>query len=117
MSRLALFLLEALEVVVRIRAFIPLLHLMPVIPVLLAEDDDPALQERAVELYALATGHPFVAKAQLFKDIAGRTIRAATANRPPDVVAAAQTRGQALDWWETADTLLEELRALGWANG
>jgi DNA-binding SARP family transcriptional activator/predicted ATPase len=110
-------LLEALEIVVEIRAFIPLLHLMPVIPVLLAEAQDPRLKERAVELYTMATGHPFVARAQLFEDIAGRYIRAATVDLPADVVAAAQARGRALDWWATAETLLEELRALGWADG
>jgi DNA-binding SARP family transcriptional activator/predicted ATPase len=106
-------LLEALRIVVEIRAFIPLLHLMPVIPLLLADAEDPSLKERAVELYAMATGHPFVARAQLFEDIAGRYIRAATVDLSADVIAVAQARGRALDWWPTAETLLEELRALG----
>jgi DNA-binding SARP family transcriptional activator/predicted ATPase len=100
---------EALRICVDIRAFIPLLHLMPIIPVVLADEDDPRLKERAVELYAMATSHPFVAKAQLFEDVAGRYIRASTADLPPDVVSAAQERGRALDWWETAEALLEEL--------
>jgi tetratricopeptide (TPR) repeat protein len=107
---------EALEIVVEIRAFIPLLHLMPVIPVVLADEDDPRLKERAVELYALATSHPFVAKAQLFEDVAGRNIRASTASLPPDVIAAAQERGSALDWWETAEALLDELKGHGWSR-
>jgi tetratricopeptide (TPR) repeat protein len=100
---------KALEIVVEIRAFIPLLHLMPTIPVVLADEADPRLKERAVELYALATSHPFVAKAQLFEDVAGGYVRDATASLSPDVIAAAQERGRALDWWETAEALLEEL--------
>jgi DNA-binding SARP family transcriptional activator/predicted ATPase len=107
-------LLQALDIAVQIRAFIPLLHLMPVIPVLLADEEDEKLKERAVELYAMARGHPFVARATLFEDVAGRHIRAATADLPPDVVAAAQARGRALDWWETAEALLAELKGLGW---
>ncbi len=109
-------LLEALEIAVEIGAFLPLLHLMPIIPVVLADEEDPNLKERAVELYALAAGHPFVANSRLFEDIAGRYVRAATAGLPPDVVSAAHARGQALDWWEAAAELLTELRQLGWAG-
>ena len=110
-------LLEGLEIVVEIRAFIMLLHLMPVIPLLLVESDQPNLKIRAVELYALATSHPFVAGARLFEDIAGRHVRdAAAAALAPDALAAAETRGRDRDWWETADELLVRLRQLGWAG-
>jgi hypothetical protein len=64
----------------------------------------------------MATSHPFVAKAQLFEDIAGRYVRASTADLPRDVVAAAQERGRALDWWETAEALLDELKRHGWSH-
>jgi predicted ATPase/DNA-binding SARP family transcriptional activator len=100
---------EGLQIAVQIRGFIPLLHLMPVITLLLAEQDAVTAKERAVELHALSLSHPFLAKAQLFEDIAWRQVRAATASLPPDVVAAAQARGHALDWWETAEELLDEL--------
>jgi tetratricopeptide (TPR) repeat protein len=109
-------LLEALEIVVEIRAFIPLLHLMPIIPVVLAGEDEPNRKTRAVELYALAASHPFVAKARLFEDIAGRHVKAAAACLPPDVARAAELRGQALDWWDTAGELLGELRDMGWSR-
>ena len=92
-------------------AFIPLLHLMPIIPVVLADTGEV---ERAVELYALAESHPFVANSKLFEDIAGRHIKAAGAALPPDVVEAAQARGRALDWWDTAAELLDELAERGW---
>jgi tetratricopeptide (TPR) repeat protein len=104
-------LFKALEIAADMGAFLPLLHLIPIIPVVLA---DAGEVERAVELYALAETHPFVTNSQLFEDIAGRHVKAAGAALPPDVVEAAQTRGRALDWWETAGALLEELRQLGW---
>jgi tetratricopeptide (TPR) repeat protein len=107
-------LLKALEIVVEIRAFIMLLHLMPVISLLLVESDEPSLKERAVELYSLATGHPFVAGAQLFEDIAGRHVRAAAAAAlAREALAAAEARGRDLDWWDTAEELLAQLRQLG----
>jgi hypothetical protein len=45
----------------------------------------------------------------LFEDIAWRHIRASTADLPSATIAAAQKRGRALDWWETAEALLKEL--------
>jgi hypothetical protein len=104
---------EGLQIAVQIRGFIPLLHLVPIVALLLAEEDDAAAKERAVELQALAKSHPFLAKAQLFEDIAWREVRAATADLPPEAIAAAQQRGQALDWWATAEQLLKELSVLG----
>jgi predicted ATPase/DNA-binding SARP family transcriptional activator len=101
-------LVEALEIILEIRAYIPLLFLMPIAPLLLVEAGGLREVERAVELYALAESHPFVANSQLFEDIAGRHIKAAAAALPPDVVEAARTRGQALDWWEVAQELLAE---------
>jgi predicted ATPase/DNA-binding SARP family transcriptional activator len=110
-------LFEALQIVVEIRAFIPLLHLMPVIPVVLADEEKRSLKARAVELYALAETHPFVATAQLFDDIAGRHIRAVPDTLGANETEAARTRGRALDWWGAAEALLAELRELGWGEG
>jgi tetratricopeptide (TPR) repeat protein len=102
-------LLDALKIVVEIRAFIPLLHLMPIITLILAEEENVAAKERAVELHAMSLKQPFLAQAQLFEDIAWRQARAATAVLPSELVEAAQARGLALDWWETAEALLVEL--------
>jgi tetratricopeptide (TPR) repeat protein len=107
---------EALQTCVEMRAFLPLMHLMPIIPVVLVDDEDAELKERAVELYALAESLPFVANSRLFEDIAGQHIRKAAVSLPLEVVEAAQARGQALDWWETAAELLEELPKLGWTD-
>ncbi len=102
-------LIKALEITIKFRAFHALLQVVSAISVVLVEDIDPRLKQRAVELYALGETQPYVAKSQLFEDVAGRYVREATAGLPPEVVAAAQERGRALDWWETADALLEEL--------
>jgi hypothetical protein len=109
-------LLEGLETAVQIRAFIPLLHLLPIAALLQAQEDETATKERALTLMALGKSQQFLAKAQLFEDIAWRQVREATASLPKDVVAAAQERGEALDWWETAEALLHELKAHGWSR-
>jgi predicted ATPase/DNA-binding SARP family transcriptional activator len=106
-------LLEALQITVTMRAFIPLLHLMPVFSRALAETDDSRLVERGLELYALAESHPFVARAQLFSGIAGQHIDEIAENRDAETVEATRRRGRALDWWQAAEALLAELRALG----
>ncbi len=64
---------------------------------------------------ALAESLPFVGNSQLFADIAGKPMAAVADTLPPEVVVAAQARGRQLDWWETAETLLEELGKLGWS--
>jgi len=73
---------------------------------------DGGHSERAVELYALASSHAFVANSHWFHEIAGRHIAAAAESLPLEVVAAAQERGRARDLWETAKELLEELTEL-----
>jgi len=109
-------LFQALQTCVEIRAFLPLMHLMPIIPVVLADDEDAELKERAVELYALAECLPFVANSRLFEDVAGRHVRNAAANLPPEVLSAAQECGRNLDLWETAAALLDELPRMGWTD-
>jgi len=69
---------------------------------------DQREQERAVELYALVARYPFVANSSWFEDVIGRHITAIAATLPPDVVAAAQDRGQARDLEATVQDLLAE---------
>ncbi len=107
---------KALELVLKTRAFPQLLTVLPIVSVLLAQQDDACLKQRAVELYVLACCYPFVANSPFFKDIAGNYIATVSTTLPPDVAEAAQTRGRALDWWGTAEELLDELRALGWTD-
>ena len=102
-------LFRALEITLAKQNYMNLVHILPLIAVVLTDEEQDSLNERAVELYALAKSHPFIANSSLFEDIAGKHITAATAHLPADVVARAQERGRALDWWETAETLLDEL--------
>lgn len=102
-------LVQALRTAVETQAFIPLLFLLPLISLLLADMVEVDQKERAVELYALAASHPFVAKSRLLADIAGRHIATVGATLPPEVVEVARERGRALDVWKTAAELLEVL--------
>ena len=107
---------EALQTCVKIQAYLPLMHLMPIIPVVMAGSDENNIKERAIELYALAKTLPFVANSKLFEEIAERNLQTATALLPEDVILAAQNKGQTLVLWETAAELLIELHGLGWAK-
>jgi DNA-binding SARP family transcriptional activator/predicted ATPase len=102
------YLVEALEIATAIGAFFPLAYALPAAALLQCDGGEP---ERAVELYALAAQHPFVANSRWFEDVAGREIAAVAAGLPPEVVEAAQVRGRAADRWQAAASLLETLRA------
>jgi tetratricopeptide (TPR) repeat protein len=97
---------EALRTAAEIRAFIPLLLALPGLALLLADRGE---EERAVELYALASRYPFVANSRWFEDVAGKHIATVAATLPPDVVAAVQERGRARDLEATVAELLVEL--------
>jgi tetratricopeptide (TPR) repeat protein len=104
-------LLEVIQSTARQQVFLPVLFALPAIALMLAEQGRP---ERAVELYALAWRHPVIANARNFIDSFGRPLEAVVAALPPDIAAAAQARGRALDLWATAATLQAELTASGW---
>lgn len=89
--------------------FLPLLLALPVIALMLAEHGE---SERAAELYALAWRYPFLANAQSFIDSFGKQLDAVVATLPPQVAAAAQARGEALDFWQTCAGLEHEIVAL-----
>ena len=68
-------------------------------------------KERAVEIYAFSLArYPFITKARFMEDIYGQRIRSAAASLPHEIFAAAEERGFALDLWNTARELLEELK-------
>jgi tetratricopeptide (TPR) repeat protein len=97
---------EILQIALEKEALESLWYALPLVALLLADQGE---QERAVELYALASRYPHVANSRWFEDVAGRHITAFAATLPPEVVAAAQARGRARDLWETARELLAEL--------
>lgn len=107
------YLMEALQLANEQHSFLPLIHALPGLALVLADEGYP---EKAVELYALAMTQGIVANSKWFEDIAGRELAEVAASLPPEVAQAARARGQALDLWQTAADLVEELTALGWDN-
>jgi DNA-binding SARP family transcriptional activator/predicted ATPase len=97
---------EALRSTAALGSHGSLAYALPGIALLLSEEGEV---ERAIELYALASRHPFVAHSRWFGDVAGRHIAAAAQALPPHAVAAAQERGRARDLWATVRELLSEL--------
>lgn len=101
------YLREALQIAVKVRAFMPLYAALPVASLLLADHGE---EERAIELYSLLSRYPPVAKSQWFYDMAGRKLEPVAAALSPDVAASARERGRKRDLWDTAEELLQELK-------
>ena len=99
----AAYLTEALQCGLETGSTFTIWHTLPAIALLLVDQGD---FERAIELYALATRYPLVRNSRWFEDVAGRHIAAAAKALPPEVVAAAQVRGQARDLWQTVEEIL-----------
>jgi predicted ATPase/DNA-binding SARP family transcriptional activator len=97
---------QALQMAAEIESFVGLAFTLPGIALLLA---DLGQEERAVELYALASRYPVVANSRWFEDVVGRPVSAIAATLPLDVVAAAEERGRARDLDTTVAELLAEL--------
>jgi tetratricopeptide (TPR) repeat protein len=99
-------LFHALQMATEIGAFLPLVYALPAMALLLADQGE---QERAIELYQLASRYPLVAKSRWFEDIVGRHIADVAAALLPKVVAAAQERGRSRNLEITVKELLTEL--------
>ena len=99
---------EALRISAETGAFEPSLSTLPAIALLLADRGE---RERAVELYALASEHPYVANSRWFESVYGRHIAAVADTLPSDAVVAAEERGRARGLEATAVELLAELEA------
>jgi hypothetical protein len=84
----------------------PLLWALPATALILASEGEV---ERAVELYALASRYPLVAKSRWFADVVGKQIAAAAATLPAERVAILQARGRTRDLEATVAELLAEL--------
>ena len=100
-------LIEFLENVKGDKDCIPFIRILPSAALYFA---DQGQLGRAVELYALASRYPLVAKSCWYEDMVGETIREVAASLPQDVAAAYQKQGELLDIWQTAQGLLVELK-------
>jgi tetratricopeptide (TPR) repeat protein len=98
--------LEALQIATDIKNYLALMHVLPVVALLLVDEDEV---ERAVEIVALVRHYPLLAKSRWMDDTVGQVVESAAAALAPDMVKAAQARGRSLDMWDSAARLLEEL--------
>jgi hypothetical protein len=99
---------QALEIAQESGAVPPLLWALPATALLLAGEGE---NERAVELYALASRFPLVARSRWFTNVAGNTLADVAAALPVKQVAVLQECGRARDLQATIKDLLSELRA------
>jgi tetratricopeptide (TPR) repeat protein len=97
---------EALQTAVDIRSFMTSLTVLPQVVLLLIVQGEKA---RAVELFALLSRYPAATNSRASEDLVGRLVAAVAADLPPEVVTAAQERGQARDLETTVAELLVEL--------
>ena len=102
-------LLHALQIAVDLGVVPPLLWALPAAALLLV---DEGKIERAVELYALATCYPLVAKSCWFEDVIGQRIATAAATLPAERVVTLEERGRNRDLDATVKELVTELK--GW---
>jgi predicted ATPase len=97
---------HALEIAQESGAVPPLMWSLPATALLLAGEEE---NERAVELYALASRYPLVAKSHWFADVAGDTLAEVAATLPVERVAVLRERGRTRDLEATVAELLTEL--------
>jgi tetratricopeptide (TPR) repeat protein len=97
---------QAIEIAQKPRAVLPLLWALPVAAWLLVGEGE---NERAVELYALASRYPLVAQSQWFADVVGKQMLAAANTLPAGRVAILEERGRTRDLEATVAELLAEL--------
>jgi len=100
--------LEALQVNARISRQLGYLNIFPALALMRLVDGD---LERAIEYYAYAASHRYVADSQWYYDVAGRHIELAAESLSPEVASAAQERGRNLDPGEVTKEVLIELEA------
>jgi DNA-binding SARP family transcriptional activator/predicted ATPase/tetratricopeptide (TPR) repeat protein len=97
---------EALRIATDSGAFFPLIFALVAMALLRVDEGE---LEQAVELYALASRTPYVANSRWFEDVAGREIAHLAAGLSSEAVEAAHAHGQAMDLWQKAAELRDEL--------
>jgi tetratricopeptide (TPR) repeat protein len=102
-----LHLCSALEIAQESGTVPPLMWTLPTTALLMSDEGE---KERAVELYALSSRFPLVAKSRWFADVVGNTLAEVAATLPAERVAILKERGQTRDLEATVAELLTELR-------
>jgi tetratricopeptide (TPR) repeat protein len=98
--------IEAAEIVVALRGFSTVSSFIPAAALF---SIDQGNVEKALELFALASGFPNISQARWFQDIAWGQVLIAAQSLPEEVACAARARGQERDLFATAEELLHEL--------
>jgi hypothetical protein len=103
------YLLEAVQIAVRMKEFMFLVITLPAAALLLAYIGE---QERAIELQEMGNRHPFVANSRWYKDVVGKRLIEMEKGLTPDAIEIARKRGRERDPWEVAEELLAELESV-----
>ncbi|GJM39919.1 MAG: transcriptional activator [Ardenticatenaceae bacterium] len=93
-----------LESALKSKGKLNLANVIAVVAFLHAVEEKPVA---AIELYALAKQHPFVANSRWFADVVEKKITAVSASLSPQTIAEAKERGGKLDMWKTASSMLD----------
>jgi tetratricopeptide (TPR) repeat protein len=97
---------QALEIAQGSEAVPPLWWVLLALALVLADEGE---DERAVELFALASRYPLVAKSRWFADVAGEHLAAAAGSMQPDRLSVLEERGRTRDLEATVAELLTNL--------
>ncbi|MFN2138829.1 MAG: tetratricopeptide repeat protein [Candidatus Promineifilaceae bacterium] len=100
------FLARALQSGVEFGTMTPIMSSLPAAALLAADD---GRTERAVELYGTARQFRYISNSCWFADVVCYELDEVRASLSADAAAAAEARGRALDIWQTATRLIEEL--------
>ena len=99
-------LVKALTSGLAMKAYLPTLFALAGVALLWARQGDV---DRAGELWAVVQAQPLVAHSRWFAEVVGQVIEERVTTLTPEVAAAALKRGQALDFWATAQVVAQEL--------
>ena len=96
---------ETLRIAGNHHTILPLYAGLPAAALLLVDLGDV---EEAVEIYAVAMCNPGIRNSRWIQELIGRDISAVESSLPPEVVQAAQKRGQARDIFSAAKDILDQ---------
>jgi predicted ATPase/DNA-binding SARP family transcriptional activator len=99
---------EALQTAVEIRMYYSVLAALNGVALILADQGD---KERALEIHTLTSRYPVTGKSPVSRRTVGRHLETVASSLPPETAKAAMNRGQALDLWETATEISENLES------
>ncbi len=104
-------LISGLQSCLQIHAFLPLMRLVPIVALFMAEAGGENQKVRAIEIWSMAQGLDFIENSKLFQLLIGEPLEQHSGSLPQEIEISANIRGKDLDWWSTAESLIDELRS------